>query len=162
MKPILLATDGSPSAQAATDEAFALAGALGAPVVGVCVAHVTLPAYAGYYGYGEIAYEMQMTEKAHVQEVLSQLRDSAAEAGVTCTTVGLDGPAAAAICHEARERDARMIVIGSHGWGRAGRLLHGSVSTAVLHEAPCPVYVVHATGTPGTDAGDLAAAASRV
>jgi nucleotide-binding universal stress UspA family protein len=35
-----------------------------------------------------------------------------------------------------------MIVIGAHGWGAVRRLMHGSVSSAVMHDAPCPVLVV--------------------
>jgi nucleotide-binding universal stress UspA family protein len=35
-----------------------------------------------------------------------------------------------------------MIVIGAHGWGSLGRLWHGSVSMAVVHDAHCPVLVV--------------------
>jgi hypothetical protein len=35
-----------------------------------------------------------------------------------------------------------MVVVGAHGWGSVGRVLHGSVSTAVVHEARCPVLVV--------------------
>jgi nucleotide-binding universal stress UspA family protein len=39
--------------------------------------------------------------------------------------------------------DARMIVVGSHGRGAAGRLLWGSVSRGVAEQAHCPVAVVH-------------------
>ena len=51
MKPILLATDGSSSADAATREAIDLAHAFGAPLLVVSVAHTVVPPYAGYYGY---------------------------------------------------------------------------------------------------------------
>ena len=40
--------------------------------------------------------------------------------------------------------DAAMIVVGAHGWGAFKRLVFGSVSLGVLHEAPCPVLVVRA------------------
>jgi nucleotide-binding universal stress UspA family protein len=53
MKPILLATDGSPSAEAATQEAIDLAQAFSAPLVVVSVVHPAVPPYAGYYGYPE-------------------------------------------------------------------------------------------------------------
>jgi nucleotide-binding universal stress UspA family protein len=33
------------------------------------------------------------------------------------------------------------VVIGSHGWGAIRRLVFGSVSSALLHHAPCPVLV---------------------
>ena len=35
-----------------------------------------------------------------------------------------------------------MIVLGAHGWGTVKRILFGSVSTAVLHHASCPVLIV--------------------
>jgi nucleotide-binding universal stress UspA family protein len=46
------------------------------------------------------------------------------------------------ICRLAKERNARVIVIGSHHWGRLRRALHGSVSRGVAQSAPCPVVVV--------------------
>jgi nucleotide-binding universal stress UspA family protein len=144
MKPILLATDGSPSAEAATDEALELAQAFEAPLLVVSVAHVSVPPYGGYYGYPDVITELHATEMERVGKLLSELKDRALTAGLACETFALDGPAAGAeICRVAVARNPRLIVIGAHGWGRIGRLLHGSVSTDVLYEAPCPVLVVH-------------------
>jgi nucleotide-binding universal stress UspA family protein len=148
MKPILLATDGSPSAEAATLEAIELAQAFGTTLVIASVAHVVLPAYGGYYGYGEIAADLHKVETEHVTEVLAAARARVEEAGVKCETVALDGPTADEICRTAGTWNARLVVIGAHGWGRLGRMIHGSVSTAVLHDAPCPVLVVHGADEP--------------
>jgi nucleotide-binding universal stress UspA family protein len=45
------------------------------------------------------------------------------------------------ICETAELVDADLIVVGSHGRGRLGRTVLGSVSTHVLGHAPCPVMV---------------------
>lgn len=143
MKPIMLATDGSPSAEAATTEAIALAESLDVPLVVACVAHDATPMYGGYYGFPEVAAEMRKTQLGHVEDVLAAVEERAAQSGVRCTTLSLEGPRGQVLCSAARDRDARLIVVGAHGWDRIGRLIHGSVSTYVLHHAPCPVLVVH-------------------
>jgi nucleotide-binding universal stress UspA family protein len=148
MKPILLATDGSPSAEAATLEAIELARAFGTTLLVASVAHLVLPAYGGYYGYGEIAADLHKVETEHVVGVLAQTKQRVEAAGVRCDTIALDGTAAEEICRTAGDHDARLVVIGAHGWGRLGRMIHGSVSTAVLHDAPCPVLVVHGADQP--------------
>jgi nucleotide-binding universal stress UspA family protein len=145
MRPILLATDGSPSADAATREAFELAAALEAPLIIASVAHPVVPPYGGYYGYGEIAADLHRTEAQHVTSVLTAARERALAAGIECETVALDGPAGEEICRTAQAHDARLIVVGAHGWGTVGRILHGSVSTYVLHHAASPVLVVQGT-----------------
>lgn len=53
-----------------------------------------------------------------------------------------DGPAAAVL---AAADGAALIVVGSRGRGAAASVLHGSVSSAVLHHTGCPVVVVPAT-----------------
>jgi nucleotide-binding universal stress UspA family protein len=141
MKPIVLATDGSPSAAEATLHAVQLARTLEAPLVAVAVEHVSVPSY-GYFGYAEVLSQMTTIERKHVDETLAQAKAVASEAGVDCDVVHATGPVAEQICNVARKRGARMIVIGAHGWGPIRRALQGSVSTAVVHEAFCPVLVV--------------------
>jgi nucleotide-binding universal stress UspA family protein len=145
-RPILFATDGSPSATEAQREALELAQLTGAPLVAVSVAHVTLPAvgYSGY-GYSNVVAELMEAEHKRVEELLTDLVHSAEAAGVKCSTVVTEGVAAEEICRVAREHDAQLIVVGSHGWGAAKRLLSGSVSTGLVHTAPCPVLVVRGT-----------------
>ena len=141
MKSIVLATDGSPSAAEATLRAVELAerSTRRSSRRGRAV---NVPSY-GYYGYADIVTEMAKMEHEHVDEALAQAKAVAAEAGVRCEIVHAIGPISEQICRR-RKHQARMIVIGAHGWGAMRRVLHGSVSSAVLHEAPCPVLVVRA------------------
>jgi nucleotide-binding universal stress UspA family protein len=141
--PILFATDGSPSAEEAQKEAFELAQRLDAPLVVVSVAHAALPAvgYSGY-GYSNIVAELTQAEHKRVQELLTTISATASAAGVPCSTVVADGLPVEEICGVARERGAQLIVVGSHGWGAARRLFSGSVSTGLVHSAPCAVLVV--------------------
>jgi nucleotide-binding universal stress UspA family protein len=48
-------------------------------------------------------------------------------------------------------KDASMIVAGSQGLGALGRLLLGSVTTALTHHAHCPVAVIHSDGNMAPD-----------
>jgi nucleotide-binding universal stress UspA family protein len=143
-KPVLLATDGSPSAAEATLQAVELAQALDVPLVVIAVDHPPSLVGGAYYGYGELLVEIRETEHQRIESVLDYVCEVAAEAGVTCEPVhgGEESPVPSQICRLAAERKARMIVIGAHGWNPVQRVLHGSVSTVVVHEAHCPVLVV--------------------
>jgi nucleotide-binding universal stress UspA family protein len=55
--------------------------------------------------------------------------------------VVMDEPGAA-IVSAAKEWNADLIVVGSHGHGFLGRMVLGSVSDYVVHNAPCSVMVV--------------------
>jgi nucleotide-binding universal stress UspA family protein len=155
-RPILLATDGSPSAEAAQKEAFELAQRLDAHLVVVSVAQAVVPAvgYAGY-GYSNIVAELTEAEHRRVHALLTSMAELAEAEGFHCTTVAVDGFAVEEICRKASDYGAQMIVVGSHGWGAARRFLSGSVSTGLVHSAPCPVLVIR----PRSEALEHAAAA---
>jgi len=146
-RPIVLATDGSPSAEEAQKEAFELAQRLAAPLLVVSVAHAAFPVggYSGY-GYSNIVVELREAEHHRVTALLASVAEAAEAEGVHCSTVAADGFAVEEICRVAREYDVQLIVVGSHGWGAAKRLLSGSVSTGLVHTAPCPVLVVRPRG----------------
>jgi nucleotide-binding universal stress UspA family protein len=148
MRSILFATDGSPSAEEAQKEAFELAERLAVPLLVVSVVHAVVPAvgYVGY-GYSNIVGELTEAEHHRVTALLASVAEAAEAEGVHCSTVAADGFAVEEICKKAAEYDAQLIVVGSHGWGAARRLLSGSVSTGLVHSAPCPVLVVRGRET---------------
>jgi nucleotide-binding universal stress UspA family protein len=142
-RPILFATDGSPSATEAQQEAFELARTLDAPLLVVSVTHSVLPAigYVGY-GYSDVVAELSGAAHHRIEQLLATIAAAASAAELPCATVAADGFVVDEICHIAAERNARLIVVGSHGWGAARRVFSGSVSTGLVHSAPCPVLVV--------------------
>jgi nucleotide-binding universal stress UspA family protein len=142
-RPVLFATDGSPSAERAQREAFVLAQKLDAPLLVVSVAHAALPA-VGYssYGYANVVAELTDAERHRLKKLLATVAAAACAADLPCSTVAAEGFAVEEICRLASERDAQLIVVGSHGWGAARRFFSGSVSTGLVHSAPCPVLVV--------------------
>ena len=141
MNTILLATDGSPSAEAATTEAIELCADTGRPLRVVVVWRI--PVVAGYgYAPTTVVPELADAEREQAEKVGEEAVSRAHAAGVTATFELREGDAADEICVAARNVTASLIVIGAHGWGAIRRAVFGSVSTHVLHEAPCPVLVV--------------------
>jgi nucleotide-binding universal stress UspA family protein len=68
-------------------------------------------------------------------------------AGVVPQVLIWDGDPATCVVDAARAEGASRIVIGSHGRGRLGRVLAGSVSASVAAQADCPVDIVRGDET---------------
>ena len=68
--------------------------------------------------------------------------EALARSGVEVRTAGPVGDAADEIVRLAKEMRADVIVLGARGLNPLKRLVLGSVSTRVLHHAPCDVLVV--------------------
>jgi nucleotide-binding universal stress UspA family protein len=136
---IIVGVDNSATAAAAADRAAVLATALGADL------HVVT-------AFGR--EEVETVEIGHERFVLSsadeatQLTESVAarlsveHPGLRLHTAALEGRAAAAITDHAGAIGADLIVIGNKRVQGPARVL-GSIATAVLHKAPCDVYVAH-------------------
>lgn len=142
MRPIVLATDGSASAVPATEQAFELAAESQAPLLVVTVWD------SPYTGLGYAPLPVGVDVDAGMVERAPQIVDAVAQraraAGVNAETIVRRGFPVDEICRLADERNARLIVIGSHHWGRVRRALFGSVSQGVVRSAHCPVLVVPA------------------
>jgi nucleotide-binding universal stress UspA family protein len=140
MKPVLLATDGSPTAEKATDTAIELAKVLDTELIVVSVWNIPYPTvgFAPAPMHAEVFAPLE--EDARKISVVAAAR--AEEAGVETRTVVLRGFPSEEICIATDTYHPQLVVIGSHGWGALKRAVFGSVSTAVLHHAKCPVLVV--------------------
>jgi nucleotide-binding universal stress UspA family protein len=133
MGVILVAYDGSESAKRALDYAAKLAN--GDRVTVVSVAE-ELPQFGR-------APAMVVPEEH--EERLRELSEAVAALqakGIALHAVERHGDPAALIVDEAEKEHAELIVIGTRGLSAAKRWLLGSVSTKVLHHAPCDVLVV--------------------
>jgi nucleotide-binding universal stress UspA family protein len=143
MKPVMLATDGSPNAEKATRTAVELARYLRTELVIVSVWDIP------YVGYGALGFthvpinaDFSKLAEGDAAGALAEAAALADEAGVGARTVVLRGFPVEAICAAAEKFAPQFLIIGSHGWGAVKRALFGSVSTGVLHHARCPVLVV--------------------
>ena len=83
----------------------------------------------------EIAHEMEQHAKTELDALIATLP-------IPATCAIRFGRAADEIVHQAKEDEASLIVMGSHGRSGLSHLLVGSVAEAVVRHAPCPVLVV--------------------
>ncbi len=137
VRKLLLATDLSEASTAATEEAFELAGRLGASLLVVSVidpGSLRLPGGR---------YHARMDQVRARREAMAQaLVERGRDAGIAVSFLVWDGDPGDMIVSAAEAEHADMVIVGSHGRGAVGRLFIGSVSEHVVRHAPCPVLVV--------------------
>jgi nucleotide-binding universal stress UspA family protein len=155
MKPVMLATDGSPTAAKAAETAVELARKLQTDLVIVSVWDIPYPAYSAM-GFAPVPMNEELARlgEAEAGKALGEAAARAEKAGVETRTAILRGFPVEAICEAADRFAPLFLVIGSHGWGAVKRALFGSVSTGVLHHAHCPVLVVRGEPVEGDAADD--------
>src|SRR5919199_4260940 len=140
LKTILLATDGSADVAVAATVAADLATRTGAPLHVAHVWQVVAPLTEYYYAMTDD--DWQRYEKL-AERLLAEMADRLRAGGTTVTGTHLQrGEPAFEIVSLAGELGAGLIVLGSRGLGRVQRLVMGSVSEGVVHQAPCPVLVM--------------------
>ena len=84
----------------------------------------------------------QAVESELIESVCERVRERVAPGEVEEAEAFVrEGDPVEIVSQTATDTRAALIVVGSHGWGRLRRLVFGSVSTGLLHEAPCPVLV---------------------
>ena len=139
---VIIGTDGSDRAIAAAQRARTLL----APNAEYLLAMAYEPEEydgTGFAGPTLNPAEAADLEREHEIEAESALTTTATAAGlVDVEHVLLAGPPGPELCRLAEERDADVVVIGSHGRGPLRRAVLGSVSDHVVRHAPCPTFVV--------------------
>jgi nucleotide-binding universal stress UspA family protein len=136
-KLIVIAVDGSPPALKAAGHAAMLAKLTGASLKVIYVVDTHVAFQLGTYQ--QLA--METLEQDGVRAVAEAVQ-IAGDAGVSADGEVLSGSPRTVIVDWAKENDASLIVVSSHGYSRLTYLLIGSVADYVVHYAHCPVMVV--------------------
>ena len=153
---LLLAFDGSDLSQRAIERAGEMLR--GSNAVVLTVYEPVVPALPTPMGAGLAAeatgmrFDQERADEAEAErarQLATEGQRLAQRAGLTASaeTARAGGKAgiADAIVEKAREIDATLIAVGSHGRSALGAALLGSVSSAVLHRSTLPVLVVPAS-----------------
>jgi nucleotide-binding universal stress UspA family protein len=149
MKPIMLATDGSPTAEEATKKAIELAKFFDTELYIVTAWDIPYSSL-GYAAVPPVG-DLVKVSKDRADEVTAEAARRAKDAGLEVKTFVLRGFPVDEIIIAAKKFSPQLVVLGSHGWGPVKRAIFGSVSTGVLHHATCPVLVVPLTHPDGTE-----------
>lgn len=147
---ILLVTDGTEFSDYAIEKVVAM---------GLCnqneikiLSVVNFPVPVGLDPIGGMASypEMEKTQKDYAENVVREAAEKirAEQPDLTITTQVTVGAPESRIVDIAEEWRAELIVVGSHGYNAWERLLLGSVSSAVVHHAPCSVLVARKSKSP--------------
>ncbi len=137
MKKILIAHDGSDTADRALMQAAAIAQKFGA--------NLTVLSVVPNLCFTEIGIDCDTVNKlyrAEVEGTVEGVKDLLKEKGLEAETLILEGSPADIISDHAKGSGVDLIVVGSTGKQATGRMLIGSVSSKVVAYAPCSVLVV--------------------
>ena len=148
---ILIATDGSECSRAAVKEGCRFVTDPGSDDITVMSAYEDAYAIVGEAAAFSAAFidefanaaRLAASESARIAE--EALKARFGDVKLEISELVRKGPPEHEIVEAAREADADLVIVGSHGRGFLDRLL-GSVSEAVAHHAPCCVLVVRQRG----------------
>jgi nucleotide-binding universal stress UspA family protein len=151
-RAVVVGVDGSESSVKALREARRIAEGLGAPLEAVAVWQQTHSMYDFYQS------QSGWTPEKEIEKLLTDASEAAfgQDQPARFTKTVLQGPPTKALIR--RSADAEMLVLGSRGHGGFAGLLLGSVSSACVAHAKCPVLIVHNKDQVRMDAEKAAAA----
>jgi nucleotide-binding universal stress UspA family protein len=145
MAGVVVGVDGSEHSRLALGWAMHEAALREVPLTVMAVRPVPArPATEIYWPVLKVADDSQ--DEGPARAAIKELADKvASESGVTAPDVRVSlvrGDPATELL--AAARDADLLVVGSRGTGAFASFLMGSVSTKIMHQAPCPVAVIPA------------------
>jgi nucleotide-binding universal stress UspA family protein len=134
---IVLGYDESEAAKRALERAAAIAKGFGSELIVASVAPVV-------HSVGRTAGPIDITDPpaAHVEE-LKHAKTYLEGEGLKADLIPALGDPAETIAEVAKERDADLIVLGTHEPSVIGRLFGQSVTEQVAHKVQCDVLIVH-------------------
>lgn len=141
VRRVLIATDFSEPGVQAADLGIGLAKDLSASVELVHAVHTPNAAVAPYGVPLSAEYLVAIRNAARVQ--IEGLRESLAREGVTIGVFTRDGDPTSVICERAKDSEADLVVMGTHGYTGLKHVLFGSVAERVVRTAPCSVLTVN-------------------
>jgi nucleotide-binding universal stress UspA family protein len=144
---ILIATDGSEFSKDAIEKCCKMVSMGNASIRIVSVVEPVTPMAAEPFAIS--ADYMRETQEAlkkqaggFVGAAENLVRENFPNGNVEISKQVILGNPARAVVEEAQDWGADLIVVGSHGYGFWGRMVIGSVSQAIINNAPCSVLVV--------------------
>jgi len=143
VKRVLVGIDGSPDALAAARFLASLALADASVKLVAVLEPPATP--ADVVMTPQLVDAVQRTQEARREELRRALADAGAVLKGVAASVDasvVEGHPGSVLVKTAAEGNHDLIVVGSRGLGAMQRLLLGSVSETVLHEARCPVLIV--------------------
>ena len=144
---ILIATDGSHFSRAAIEKACRLLNSSEQPQIKILSVYEQLAPMAAEPFALSAPYCQEMMDLARSQsenyaaDAVLQIKNALDGADPDIETEVRLGAPARVIVDEAKDWNADLIIVGSHGRSFWGRLTLGSVSDAVIHHAPCSVLI---------------------
>ena len=147
-KRILVPVDGSPTSIRGLDEAVRLAKLTGASIR---LVHV-LDQLVFMTGMETYTLDVIGILKESGQRIVQEMKARVAAGGVDATTFvsdALRGRVCDVVADQAKEIDADLIVLGTHGRRGVGRLFLGSDAEQIVRNATVPVLLVRAAPEPG-------------
>jgi nucleotide-binding universal stress UspA family protein len=142
IETILLATDGSPASEPASDQAIDLATQVNARLLVVSVLGASSRPSEASTGATGSAGQALADSRDSLTTKAQGIVQRAKAAGADATFLVWEGDAGEAIVAAADSEKADLIVVGSHGRSGVSRFFIGSVSDHVVRHAHCPVMVV--------------------